>query len=150
NSPSFSGDGKSVYFLSAKGGSQQLYSIPVAGGEPRQLTRYPLDIGSYKVSPDGKRIAVSLDVFTDCGADLDCTVPRLDKREKSKASGVVYDQLFVRHWDTWADGRHSRLFVTTPASGDKAPAPVLVGAGRDERRHLVPSRPFGGSDEYRS
>src|SRR5690606_41295439 len=121
NSPSFSADGKSVYFLSAKGGSQQLYSIPVAGGEPRQLTRYPLDIGSYKVSPDGKRIAVSMDVFTDCGADLDCTVSRLDQREKSKASGVVYDQLFVRHWDTWADGRHSRQFVTTPARGDEAP-----------------------------
>lgn len=148
NSPSFSADGKSVYFLSAKGGSQQLYSIPVAGGEPRQLTRYPLDIGSYKVSPDGKRIAVSMDVFADCGADLDCTVSRLDQREKSKASGVVYDQLFVRHWDTWADGRHSRLFVTTPASGDKAPAPVLVGAGRNEPVGHVPSRPFGGSDEY--
>ncbi len=148
NSPSFSADGKSVYFLSAKGGSQQLYSIPVAGGEPRQLTRYPLDIGSYKVSPDGRRIAVSMDVFTDCGADLDCTVSRLDERGKSKASGVVYDQLFVRHWDTWADGRHSRLFVTTPASGDKAPAPVLVGAGKADPVGHVPSRPFGGADEY--
>src|SRR5690606_7738345 len=55
NSPSFAVDGSAVYFLSAKGGSQQLYSMPLDGGAPRQLTRYPLDIGSYKVSPDGKR-----------------------------------------------------------------------------------------------
>src|SRR5690606_22751698 len=148
NSPSFSADGRLVYFLSAKDGTQQLYAIPAGGGEPQQLTGYPLDIGSYKVSPDGKRIAVSMDVFADCGADLDCTVSRLDEREKSKTSGVVYDQLFVRHWDTWSDGRHSRLFVTTPASGGKAPAPLLVGAGRNEPVGHVPSRPFGGADEY--
>src|SRR5690606_36227182 len=83
NSPSFSADGRLVYFLSAKDGTQQLYAIPAGGGEPQQLTGYPLDIGSYKVSPDGKRIAVSMDVFSDCGADLDCTVSRLDEREKS-------------------------------------------------------------------
>ncbi len=148
NSPAFSADGQSVYFLSAKDGTQQLYSIPVTGGQPRQLTRYPLDIGSYKVSPDGKRIAVSMDVFPDCGADLDCTVSRLDERGKSRTSGVLYEQLFVRHWDTWADGRHSRLFVTTPANGDKAPAPVLVGAAKNDPVGHVPSRPFGGSDEY--
>ena len=31
NSPSFSPDGKTVYFLSAKSGSSQLYSIPASG-----------------------------------------------------------------------------------------------------------------------
>ena len=148
SSPTFAADGSAVYFLSARGGSQQLYSMPLAGGEPRQLTRYPLDIGSYKVSPDGKRIALSMDVYSGCGADLACTVSRLDQRENSKTSGVLYDQLFVRHWDTWSDGRHSRLFVTTPASGDKAPAPVLVGAAKADPVGHVPSRPFGGSDEY--
>src|SRR5690606_6000286 len=70
------------------------------------------------------------------------------EREKSRTSGVLYEQLFVRHWDTWADGRHSRLFVTTPANGDKAPAPVLVGAAKNDPVGHVPSRPFGGSDEY--
>ena len=35
----------------------------------------------------------------------------LDAREKSKASGLLYDRLFVRHWDTWADGTRNHLFV---------------------------------------
>lgn len=32
NSPAFSPDGKTVYFLSSKTGSQQLYAQPMAGG----------------------------------------------------------------------------------------------------------------------
>lgn len=35
NSPSFSPDGKTVYFLSAKSGTQQLYAMPLVGGAPR-------------------------------------------------------------------------------------------------------------------
>ena len=57
----------------------------------------------------GDRIAFSLAVFRDC-ADLACTKARLDAQAKNKASGKVYDRLFVRHWDTWADGRNAVLF----------------------------------------
>ena len=60
NSPAFSPDGRTVYFLSAKSGSMQLWSQPVAGGEAVQVSDYPLDVGSYKLSPDGKRVALSL------------------------------------------------------------------------------------------
>ena len=66
NSPTFSADGKAVYFLSAKSGSQQLYAIPAAGGEPKQLTDLPVDVGGYKLSPDGKRVALALEAFVDC------------------------------------------------------------------------------------
>src|SRR6186997_691951 len=38
NSPAFSPDGATVYFLSAKSGSSQLYAIPTAGGAPKQLS----------------------------------------------------------------------------------------------------------------
>ena len=57
NSPAFSPDGSTVYFLSAKNGSSQLYAIPAGGGEPRQLTAMALDVGGFQVSPDGGRVA---------------------------------------------------------------------------------------------
>src|SRR5690606_30944551 len=44
NSASLSADGRTVYFLSGKNGSQQLYAMPVAGGTPRQLTDFALDV----------------------------------------------------------------------------------------------------------
>jgi dipeptidyl aminopeptidase/acylaminoacyl peptidase len=58
NSPEYAADGAHVYFLSAKSGSMQLYAIPVAGGAPVQLTDLPVDVGAFKVSPDGKQVAL--------------------------------------------------------------------------------------------
>lgn len=147
NSPSISPDGKTVYFLSAKNGSQQLYSMPLDGGEPRQLTAFALDVDSYKLSPKGERIAFSAGVFQDCGADLDCTKKKLDAAEASKATGKVFDQLFVRHWDTWNDGRRNTLFVTELPVAEGAP---VVGASAVSITLAgdVPSKPFGGSEDY--
>ncbi|MBB3277643.1 MULTISPECIES: S9 family peptidase [unclassified Pseudoxanthomonas] len=147
NSPSFSADGQTVYFLSGKSGSQQLYAIPTSGGEPRQLTGFALDVGSYKISPDGSRIAFSADTFADCKADFACTRKKLEATSAKKNTGVLFENMFVRHWDTWADGRRSRLFVAAlPAAGAQ---PVASATSlTDSLDGDVPSKPFGGADEY--
>lgn len=147
NSPSFSPDGKTVYFLSAKSGTQQLYATPLVGGAPRQLTAFALDVASYKVSPDGTRVLFSTDTFADCKADFACTKKRLDDTAAKKSSGVVYDGLFVRHWDTWADGRRSRLFVAALPEGKAKPVSSATSL-TDRLDGDAPSKPFGGADEY--
>ena len=147
NSPSFSPDGKTVYFLSAKSGTQQLYAMPLVGGAPRQLTAFALDVASYKVSPDGTRVLFSTDTFADCKADFACTKKRLDDTAAKKSSGAVYDGLFVRHWDTWADGRRSRLFVAALPEGKAKPVSSATSL-TDRLDGDAPSKPFGGADEY--
>ena len=147
NSPSFSPDGKTVYFLSAKSGTQQLYAMPLVGGAPRQLTAFALDVASYKVSPDGTRVLFSTDTFADCKADFACTKKKLDDTAAKKSSGVVYDGLFVRHWDTWADGRRSRLFVAALPEGKAKPVSSATSL-TDRLDGDAPSKPFGGADEY--
>jgi dipeptidyl aminopeptidase/acylaminoacyl peptidase len=143
NSPSFSPGGEYVYFLSAKSGSQQLWRQAVILDKPEQVTDYPLDVGSYKLSPDGQSVALSFEVFPDC-ADLACTKKKLDN--KPTASGQLYDKLFVRHWDTWADGRRNQLFVARFGEDGKASGePVRISAGIDGD---VPSKPFGDAGEY--
>ncbi|MFQ5790564.1 MAG: prolyl oligopeptidase family serine peptidase, partial [Acidobacteriota bacterium] len=52
----------------------------------------------------------------------------------------VYEQLFVRHWDTWKDGRRSHLFVL-PLDSEE-PVGVTPGMNAD-----TPSKPFGGPEE---
>ncbi|HHW4681592.1 MAG TPA: TolB family protein, partial [Xylella taiwanensis] len=95
SAPAFSRDGKDVYFLSAKSGTHQLYVLPVSGGTPRQLTNLAVGMDSYKLSPQGDRVVFSAGVFQVCGADLGCTKRKLDEKKNAKASGVVFEQLFV-------------------------------------------------------
>ena len=140
NSPAFSADGERVYFLSAKNGSSQLYAMPAAGGEPRQVTDLPLDIDGFKLSPDGGKVALAIGSFPECASDLGCTKKRLDGNEKEKTTGVVFDRMFIRHWDTWADGRLNRIFVAGLDGKDAVEAAVLVGA---DVQGDIPSKPFG-------
>ena len=136
----WSPDGRQVYFVSSRGGSSQVWRIAVDGGEARQVTDLPLEVTSLAVSPDGSKIAVTMEVFVDCET-IECTVERLKEREESKTTGRVYDRLFIRHWDTWKDGRRSHLFVL-PVDGGEA-VDVMRGMDADS-----PSKPFGGPEEY--
>jgi dipeptidyl aminopeptidase/acylaminoacyl peptidase len=147
NSPSFSPDGKTVYFLSGKAGSSQLYAMATAGGVPKQVTAFALDVDGYKLSPDGKQVAIAAGTFADCQADFACTKKKLDDSGAKKSSGVVFERLFIRHWDAWNDGRLNRIFVASLPSGKaKATASAtLVGA---DVLGDVPSKPFGDTSEF--
>lgn len=145
SSPRWAPDGRTLYFLSNRSGSDQVWSLAAGLGEARQVTRLPLDVGSFIVAPDGRHLALSLEVFGDC-ADLGCTHKRLAERAAVKGSGVLYDRLFVRHWDAWADGRRSQLFLADlDADGLVAREPRLLSRGIDGD---VPSKPFGDDAEY--
>ncbi len=143
SSPRWAPDSRSLYFLSTRSGSSQVWRIPLDGGEAQQVTDYPLDVGTLKVSPRGDRLALTLEVFPDC-SDLQCSADRFAAKKKNKASGLVFDQLFVRHWDSWETGALSTLFTATLTDG-KAGAPVNVSG---KVRGHVPSKPFGGDEEY--
>ena len=58
--PQWSADGKSIAFVSDRDGKQQLYLLPVDGGEARQLTEAKRGIGGgFAWSLDGSKIAFS-------------------------------------------------------------------------------------------
>ncbi|WP_250628456.1 alpha/beta hydrolase family protein [Pinirhizobacter soli] len=150
NTPRWAPDGSAVYYLANAGDTSQLFRQGVdtkgkalaASGSATQVTSTVLDIDSYKLSPDGSHVLLSMEVFTDC-ADLSCTKEKLDGRAKDKASGTVYNKLFVRHWDTWEDGRRSQLFIA-PTTGATA-EPTLLTRGIDGD---VPGKPDGSDDEF--
>jgi dipeptidyl aminopeptidase/acylaminoacyl peptidase len=143
--PRWSRDGKSVYFLSARSGLSQVWRIATSGGEPVQVTSTPFDVGSFKLSADNKRLLVSMEVFTDCDT-LACTKQRLDARLTGKRSGMLYERLFVRHWDAWSTGLRSQLFAfALDAKGRASGEPAWLSRGLDGD---VPSKPFGDDSEY--
>jgi len=138
--PRWSPDGQTIYFLSARTEPAQVWKIARDGGEAEPVTKLPLEVGCFAVSPAGEYLAVTLEVFLDADKLADTKV-RLEEIEKRKATGRVYDRLFIRHWDAWKDGRRSHLFILPTAGGD--PVDVMKGMDAD-----VPSKPFGGAEEF--
>ncbi|MFS8137557.1 MAG: prolyl oligopeptidase family serine peptidase [Thermomonas sp.] len=145
NSPSFSADGSMVYFLSGKNGSSQLYAMPTAGGAPKQVTDLAIDVDGYVLSPDGSRVALALATFPDCKGDLGCTKDKLDAVDAEKTTGKLFDHLFIRHWDTWNDGRLNRVFaVATGGAQPVTSATLLSGDINGD----IPSKPFGDLSDF--
>lgn len=145
NSPAFSADGKTLYFLSAKSGSMQLYAMPAGGGEAKRLTDFALDVDGYKLSPDGAQVALAFAVFPDCKADLACTKKKLDDADAVKSTGKVFDRMFIRHWDTWNDGRLNRVFAAK-FGGDAMLASATLLSG--DIHGDIPSKPFGDLGDF--
>jgi dipeptidyl aminopeptidase/acylaminoacyl peptidase len=135
----FAPDG-SLWFLMPVGEHDQLFRMTI-GGAPVQVSNFSDDVGGFRLAPSGDRVVVWADRDLRC-ADLNCAaLPPSNKI----GSGRTYDQLFVRHWDTWAEpGVRSRLFAF-PVAGGK-----LAGNGVPLTGKLVgdtPSKPFGGAEE---
>ena len=107
-------NGKSIYFLSSRSGSSQIWQLPLTGGEAQQVSALPLDINGFQMSVDGKRFAVELTVMPGCET-LQCTLDAKAVDAKKKHNVRVYDQLMVRHWDTWNTAYKSHLFVADKA-----------------------------------
>ena len=146
--PRWSPDGGRVYFLAPKDDVNQLWRIPAKGGEAEQVSRFALDVGSFRLAPDGKSVLLGVELFVDCvneGDPIACTERRLDKPAEAKESGRVYDRLFVRHWDTWADGRRSQLLIAALGVDGQLGTPRVLSAGLDGD---VPSKPFGDDSEF--
>lgn len=147
HAPRWSPDGRFLYFLSARGErGSQVWRLPLDGGEAHAVTDLPLPVGSFRLSPDGRQLAFSAEVFPDCDGDLlACTRQRLDQRAADPSSGVLHTRLFVRHWDRWKDGRRAQLFIATLDAEGRAGAPRALTAALDAD---VPSKPFGADDDY--
>ncbi len=148
NTPRWSADGKSLYFLATEDDVNQLWRVAASGGEAEAVGTLALDIGSYKLSPDGQAVAFSVDLFFDCANDaapIACTKKRLDKPADDKASGMLYTEGFVRHWDQWMDGRRSQLLIAGFDANGKLGQPKLLSGSIDGD---VPSKPFGDDSEY--
>ncbi|KAJ3043957.1 hypothetical protein HDV00_003484 [Rhizophlyctis rosea] len=75
-----------------------------------RLTNYPVDVSNLKYNRKTHQLAFTAEVYLDGSLEV---ARRKDEEEASRFdTGVVYDQLFVRHWDTYINPQKWRqLFV---------------------------------------
>jgi dipeptidyl aminopeptidase/acylaminoacyl peptidase len=150
SAPEFSGDGRRLYFVSNKSGSDQLWFVDLTAtanamtaGEPVQASMGLADVAGFRLSPTGRNVVMWGDIAQDCPV-FGCE-GNGDRSAQGPGSGRVYDEQFVRHWDQWeTPGVYSRAFTLTIGGDGRATTPVAVGA---ELTGDTPSKPFGGAEE---
>src|SRR3546814_605030 len=130
--------GNLVYFSGNYGGEDAVWVAPLSGGTPRRVTDFKGGFNGFKVSPTGDSLIVWADRQPGAATLEPVALP------VGVGDARAYDQLFVRHWDSWLDGQRQQLFVlslTPEGAGGNGHAVVgkLIGD--------TPSKPFGGRDE---
>jgi len=142
--PQWSNDGSWIAFLSdrAENRRTQVYGIDPSGGEAWQITRHESAVGSFRLSPDAKRVAYL------ASAPASRAEQDLDKaRGKAIVRDSAYAAEFTRLWEVVlkdrapADGRaispdgmHATAVVWAPDGRGIAfsaqPQPALIAASR--------------------
>ncbi|MDQ3144709.1 MAG: S9 family peptidase [Pseudomonadota bacterium] len=140
HSAMFGADG-AIWYLQSVAEQDQLFRMPL-GGQAAQMSSINGSVSGYKVSADGSRLIIWADRNLAC-ADFACASAGLPA--KAEGSGRVYDELFVRHWDTWVEPDVRSRIYSFPIAGGRVTGPGVAVTGA-----LVgdtPSKPFGGGEE---
>jgi len=139
-------DDTTLLFLSGRSGSSQVWRLSLDGGEAEQLTDLELDVQTLTIGPGGKALYLSLPLFPECGDSIQCTVDRLAEEAERKTSGMVFDRLFVRQWDSWVDGTRNhvvRLALGEDGLPSGEPLDLMAGVDGD-----CPTVPWGGAEDF--
>ncbi len=118
----FSPDGKSLYFLSDRSGSLQLWKMDADGGHPSPMPGFGTEVAGFELSPAGDKVWYTAQVKVDSTAkDLHPGLP--------EAKAMIYDDLMARHWNYWLDGTYSHLFVADFRNGKAENAKDITAGG---------------------
>jgi len=110
-SPFWSNDGKGFYFSAFKDGNEQVMYMPLAWGEPVQVTNYGLGVSSPKLSADGKYFIFQAQVFPEYGTDVEKNKKVSDAMDNGPIQAHLADSLFLRHWTEYEDGKYTHVFL---------------------------------------
>lgn len=106
-----------LYYYKSVEGYSQLFSYTFSTKESKQITKYFSGISSALLSPDGKQLLFSTDVFADCNGDEDCNKKSFEGRENGPVQAYLSDDLLFRHWTSYTEGKVSHLFLMDMATG---------------------------------
>jgi len=136
--PRWSPDGKTLAFVSSRGGTPQVWLLNLSGGEARQLTHVAAGAAGVEWSPRGTHLAFLSSLFPDA-PDAESNAKMLKQQAENPVKAQIFNELLFRHWNSWRDGQRSHLFVIPVAGGeavDVSPGdfdtpPISLGSAQD-------------------
>jgi dipeptidyl aminopeptidase/acylaminoacyl peptidase len=136
----WSPDGRTIAYVTTRGGTPQVWIFDPAANTRRQLTTLSTGADGPIWAPSGGLVAFVSPVHPECADDA-CNRRLAQESAQRPSRARIYDHLLYRHWNAWDDGTRSHLFVV-PASGG-TPRDLLAGKDYD-----TPVPPFGGTADY--
>ncbi len=103
--PQWSGDGASIYFMSNRSGSMQIWSMNTSGESLSQLSKLDGGVEFFNFTPTEDRLFYLQKVHVSDRKSSDVY------KDMDKSKGRIYDDLMVRHWDYWDEGKYMHIFV---------------------------------------
>jgi dipeptidyl aminopeptidase/acylaminoacyl peptidase len=128
-------DGKKIGFICTKSGATQLWEMNPDGSDWKQISNIEGGINDFKYSPDMAKIFFIKDVKID--KDVHDLYPDLQK-----TNARIYNDIMYRHWDTWADGTYSHIFIAKYENNITSGEDIM----KDEP-YETPMKPFGGMEQ---
>ena len=117
--PVWSTDGRDIYYVDqAPDTTMQLFAYSLSAKQSRQLTHYKLGVADGIVSPDGRYVAFSAEVYPEFGADAQRTIDRRNSKDSGRVHAHLADSLLYRHWTQYADGRVTHLMLCDLSTGE--------------------------------
>ncbi len=129
-------DNSTLAFLSTEGGVSQIWTMQSDGSKLQMVDGFSNDINGFALSPNGSKVLFISDVkvgqsITDIHPDLPQT------------TGMVYNDLMHRHWDTWEDSVFSHVFIADLSLGKLENVKDIL----PNEPYDSPLKPFGGMEE---
>ncbi len=137
--PRWAPDGKRLFYTGTAGGQSQIWAMNADGGSQTQITHLSTEASGQMISPDGKYMLVTSEVYPACGADDDCNRKKLDEASQSKVKARLINGLLYRHWTSWQGDTRSHILAIALADGkavdltpgDKVVPPFSLGGPED-------------------
>jgi dipeptidyl aminopeptidase/acylaminoacyl peptidase len=131
-------DGKKIGFLSANGGSMQVWEMNPDGSDKKQVSDISDGLNGFAYAPTLDKILYIKDVKLDNTVnDVYTDLPKADAR-------IITDMMY-RHWDSWHDFAYSHVFYATYNTTDSK-----IGKGTDlleNEKFDAPLTPDGGMEQ---
>ncbi len=126
-------DGKKIAYLFPTEQGMQIWESDPDGKNAKAISNVDGDINGFSYAPDMKHICYFKNV------QLEPTIVQRYE-DLPEADAMIYDDLMYRHWNYWADGSYSHLFVADYPSMENT-VDLLEG-----QKFHCPNPPFGGME----
>lgn len=135
-------DGKNVVYsvntpdAEANKGMTRYYQVPVSGGPATEVFKNTLPSKNFTKNGQYMLSHQEVKVLKITGSERYSDLP--------KSNAYVFDDLMIRHWDTWEEGHFDHVILTKMVNGSMESETDLM---KDEP-YDCPQKPFGGDEDY--